>query len=145
MHVTLLALLVPTLTAIAGWLIGHWLNARRNQANRRSNIRVRFLLEAYRKLERSSNRASNSEFQVHDIESAIADIQLLGNQHQAEMAADFALRLAEEREASLDDLIRDLRDDLRRELSLKSLSGRPVHLRMLLSRDRRRRKVGADI
>jgi hypothetical protein len=133
----LLPLLISTLVAIIGWLMGHWLNARRDQTNRRADLRIEFLLEAYRKLERASNRPSNLESQVSDLESAIADVQLLGRPNQVAMAAEFSQRFAKERVASLDGLISELRNDLRSELSLEQVSSRPIHLRIMLDGGRR--------
>lgn len=56
----------------------------------------------------------------------MADIQLLGSKRQAELARE----MAAEGRADPDPLLRLLRDDLRREMSLEALSGKPIHLRV---------------
>jgi hypothetical protein len=56
------------------------------------------------------------------LESAVADIQLLGTAKQAELAAQFSIDMAENGIAHLDDLLRDLRDSLRSELKLEPLT-----------------------
>jgi hypothetical protein len=65
-----------------------------------------------------------------DIESAIADIQLLGAPSQVAMAADFARKMGEAGDASLDGLLADLRKSLRGELELEPVDNGIVFLRL---------------
>lgn len=66
---------VAVLIALAGWLIGHIFTSARELKNKRREIRTQYLLEAYRRLESSSN-LTNPEKAWKNIESAIADIKL---------------------------------------------------------------------
>ena len=96
-------LFVTVLVAIsAGWL-GHHLAARRDLLNERRKMRVGYLLEAYRKLEGAGHR-SEPEKVWPLLESAIADIQLLGSPQQAELARQFAIDMAQHHTAPLDPL-----------------------------------------
>ena len=52
----LLSLVISATLAIAGWYVVHRLSLNRDDANKRRELRVRNLLEAYRKLENGSNR-----------------------------------------------------------------------------------------
>jgi len=126
----LFPLLITTLIAIAGWLVGHWLAAKRDQTNKRRDLQIQFLIEAYRKLEGASNRDDISFELSAKIESAIADIQLFGSARQVAMAKEFASNMAGEKKASADSLLKDLRQDLRQELMLENVSGDIKYLRV---------------
>jgi uncharacterized protein YjaG (DUF416 family) len=52
----LLSLIVTATLAITGWYVLHRLSLNRDEANKRRDLRVQYLLEAYRKLENASNR-----------------------------------------------------------------------------------------
>jgi hypothetical protein len=128
----LIPLLTTTVVAVAGWLVGHALNAHRDRRNKRREIRVQYLIEAYRHLESGTCRGSihGMEFAA-PFESAIADIQLLGTTDQARMAKDLATAIAQRRaDASAGPLLMSLRDALREELGLDSINEEPVHFRL---------------
>jgi len=128
----LLPLLVTTTLAIGGWIAAHWFSAARDQRNKRREVRLGFLLKAYRRLEAGASRGP-----IHDsahgagFESAIADIQLLGTTDQSRMAKDLAHAVASQSpDASAGPLLLSLRDELRRELNLETLGEAPVHFRL---------------
>lgn len=64
-----------------GWWVAHYLSSRRDVANERRKLIVSYLLDAYRKLENIANRDDVRPF-WSDMESATADIQLLGSAPQ---------------------------------------------------------------
>jgi len=121
-------LVVAFCVAVLGWWVGHGLSSRRDLANDRRKLRVSYLLEAYRRLEAGSNR-SNAEPYRAQLESAIADVQLLGSPTQVKMARAFARDMAQHSEGSLDDLLADLRRSLRDELQLESADESIIFLR----------------
>ena len=116
-------------TSVVGWWIVHHFSSRRDLANERRRLRVTYLLEAYRRLESSSNRTDMTSHWAN-FESAIADIQLLGSPRQVAMARQFAHAMARDKTASLDELIFDLRQSLRTELELEPVSDPVVYLRI---------------
>lgn len=118
-----LQLIATFLVAAFGWWAAHWFTSRRDLNNERRKIVVQLLLEAYRKLENASNR---NETPWGDIESAIADIQLLGSLRQATLAMEFATLMGENRTASMDTLLLELRDSLRLELKLPPISNKKI-------------------
>lgn len=118
-----LQLIATFLVAALGWWAAHWFTSRRDLNNERRKIVVQLLLEAYRKLENASNR---KETPWSDIESAIADIQLLGSLRQAALAMDFATSMGDNKTASLDTLLLELRDSLRSELKLSPISNKKI-------------------
>jgi hypothetical protein len=117
----LLPLIVTAALAVAGWYAVHRLSMNRDQENKRRELRIQYLLEAYRRLENSSNRHDLSAY-ARDLESALADIQLLGNKDQVQLAHEFAVSMAKNQTASLDPLVANIRSELRRELGLDSLT-----------------------
>jgi hypothetical protein len=66
-----------------------------------------------------------------DIESAIADIQLFGSARQVALAESFAKEFASRRSTSLDGLLAELRDDLRKELELEPIGHSIISLRII--------------
>jgi hypothetical protein len=125
----MLTLLVPTIVAVVSWFVGSWLSVRRDRANKRRDLRVQYLIEAYRRLARATNRTLTSPEYFADLDSAIGDIHLFGSADQIAAAQKFARQLAEDRVASLHELLSILRDDLRRELKLERVEGAHVVLR----------------
>jgi hypothetical protein len=92
-------------------------------------LRVKYLIDAYRQLESAGNRVDPSN-KWPELESAIADIQLFGTPKQVEMAKRFATEFAENQSASLDDLLFNLRDTLRVELRLEPVESQIKYLRI---------------
>ena len=124
----LLSLLVTAVLAVAGWFAVHRLSMNRDQENKRRELRIQYLLEAYRRLENSSNRRDLSAY-ARDLESALADIQLLGSKDQVQLAHESVVSMAKDRAASLDPLVANVRSELRRELQLEPLPDRIVIFR----------------
>lgn len=116
----LLPLLITTVVAILGWVIAHRLAAARDRANKRRDLVITYLLDAYRRLEANTNRPAGKADNAA-IESAIADIQLLGTRTHVELAARFVRQAVESKSAYLDELLAALREDLRAELGLESV------------------------
>jgi hypothetical protein len=120
---------VVIFVAVVGWWVAHYFSSRRDLTNERRKLRVEYLLEAYRKLERASNRNDIKQY-WSDFETAIADIQLLGSPRQVSLARRFAISMAKDSTAPLDDLIFDLRQSLRSELQLELVNENVVYLRI---------------
>jgi hypothetical protein len=121
-------LLTPLAAAVVGGFVVHMLTARRDRANKRREQRSGYLIEAYRRLESSTQR--HGPLDASKLESAVADIQLFGSPSQVQLVQEFAAEFAAQRGASLDALLRELRRDLRVELNLESVPDRILHLRI---------------
>lgn len=113
------------LVAVAGWLVNEFF-ARRSV---RRNLRIEYLLSAYRRLEHASNRQMTETHEAA-LEEAISDIQLLGSPRQVEMATAFARQFAEDQRADTEHLLEDLRASLRRELQLEPVPPQRMWLRI---------------
>jgi hypothetical protein len=112
-------------------VLAHRLTSHRDQTHRRNDLRIQYLLSAYRAVADASHRdLDRGSAHVRTFEQGLTDIQLLGSQAQAEMAVAIGKALAENGEALMDDLLLSLRDDLRDELKLESLPRPPSHIRV---------------
>jgi hypothetical protein len=102
---------------------------RRDRANKRRDLRVQYLIEAYRRLATATERKETDADYFADLDSAIVDVQLFGSAEQIAAAQKFAKQLAERRMAQLSELLASLRDDLREELKLERVEGSIMVLR----------------
>jgi len=110
---------VPSVVAVVGWFAAHQFNVYRDRQNKRRELRVQFLLDAYRRLESAANREAKTEEQMLAFESALADIQLLGTPEQVAAIVSYLRQYAEGRGTQIDDILRLLRRDLRIEVGLR--------------------------
>jgi hypothetical protein len=111
--------IVPAIVAVLGWFAAHQFNVYRDRQNKRRDLRVEFLLDAYRRLESAANRDEKTEAQNLAFESAVADIQLLGTPEQVAAVVTYLHRHAAGSGAQIDEVLRLLRQDLRNEIGLK--------------------------
>jgi hypothetical protein len=117
--------------AILGWFVGYLTTIRRDRLSKQRDLRTQYLLDAYRRLEGAGNRHDPGHDDARALESAIADIQLLGSPEQVRLARNFALEFADGGSASLDPLLESLRLDLRKELALPPLAEGITYLRIV--------------
>ncbi len=114
-----LKFLVPAIVAVVGWFTAHQFNSYRDRVNKRRELRIQYLLEAYRRLESAANRPNKTEKQALAFESAVADIQLLGTPEQANATVKYLRKHALSGGAEIDEILQLLRKDLRKEIGLK--------------------------
>lgn len=118
-----------------GGLVVHLLSRRRDRANKRKDQRVAYLIEAYRRLEECSQQFGAAD--KGKLESAVADIQLFWHTSSGRFSSAVRFDFAAKRGASLDELLADLRTDLRAELHLEVVPENIVHLRITYDKDDR--------
>jgi hypothetical protein len=123
--VEVIAVVSGVAIAVAGWIVTQYQGRR---AIRR-NMRIDYLLAAYRRLERSSNRPMTVN-EDREVEAAVADVQLLGSPAQVRLAEDFITAFAAEGTADTEPLLQDLRASLRRELLLEPVPPKRLSLRI---------------
>jgi hypothetical protein len=127
------AIITATITAVVviiGWYVAHFLAGRRDQANKRRDLRVEYLIEAYRRLEFAGNRPL-AEDVAPELEKAVADFQLFGTERQVELAQAFAVGFAKQRAYPIDSLLNELRQELRKELKLGAVAPNINYLRII--------------
>lgn len=118
-----LTLGVPAAIAVIGWIMGHWLNSRRELRNRRREARLKGLEAAYKCLAMAAVRDWTDEHKL-EFEKFVAEIQLYGTPRQVTLMT----RLVEafdrqDVSISFDPLLEDLRDSLRTELRMEPVKG----------------------
>lgn len=118
----LIPLLVTSLITVFGWYILHKLAKKREQENKKKELRIDYLIDAWQKMEYASNRDINEKEFVEYIEKPIASIQLFGTLTQINLAQKIADEIGKNGTASLDSILEELRDDLRNELNLKKVT-----------------------
>ena len=117
----MLKIIVTIVLAVIGWIVGYLVKVNQDNRSKRKELRLEYLLAAYRRLEMSANRSDKSEQQKLDFESAIADIQLLGTSEQVETVETFCREQAETGISNIELVLNLLRQDLRSEVGLKQL------------------------
>jgi hypothetical protein len=123
-----ISVFVPAAVVVAGWFVVHRFNSSKDFAARRRELIVGYLLDAYRKLERSAEAVEPAD-SWKDMESAVADIQIFGSAKQVVLAQQFANEIASSHTASATTLLKELRQSLRAELKLEPVSQSIIHLR----------------
>jgi hypothetical protein len=122
---------IAALVAVTGWYIAHYFTLRREIAAEKRKTQLTFLLEAYRRLEDSGHRSLHKGSEhIAKIESALADIQLLGTADQVKLAQDFMVEFSNSRTGTFDPLLRSLRQTLRYELHLEQVDEKLKFLRI---------------
>jgi len=110
-------LVIATCVAVVGWIVAHRFAASRDRTNKQRELRVQYLIEAFRCLAGASGRPMLPEI-AHSIESAVTDVQLFGTDTQIELVQKWARGMSAEESPCMDDLLVSLRNDLRSELNL---------------------------
>ena len=118
----LFPLLLTAILTLVLYFIGDYLAARRDTTNKQRDLRIEYLISAYSKLSNATQRAPESGSPYFaDVETAMADIQLFGTDSQIEKACRTMDEFQKERYLKLNELLRELRDDLREEMDLSKI------------------------
>ena len=134
MDFDLLKVIITIALAVLGWVTGHWLNLSRSRVLKRRELKTQYLIDVYRKLDNFISclvAGSSSKEAISDINSVITDIQLFGSQEQIDMAVKITKVLALDKQVpteELSNLVQDLRNELRSELSLTKVNTKVAYL-----------------
>ena len=109
----LLPLLVTAIVAVVGWFVAHRLGAIREQAAKKQDIRLRYILEAYRSLSIGLHWRSKDDKHAIAFDQALADIQLLGLSEQITLLHSFLDSIETSKTGDLAPLLQELRKELR--------------------------------
>lgn len=122
----LVGLVSALIGAAAVWLF----ESHRDRQSKRRDIRVSYLIEAYRGFESVCHRSPLGPDGAKTLESALADIQLFGTPSQVELARKFVAEYSSQKHADVDVLLADLRRDLRTELGIAPSQDKTFFLRV---------------
>ena len=112
-----------------GAILGNWLSSRRERKHRLQEQRIQYLISAYRAFSKANHHPRLYEV-ADDLEQAVADIQLLGSPGLISLAQKFSEEMGRKQEAGLDDVLFTIRNELRKELGEKPVSGKIIWLRI---------------
>lgn len=112
---------VSSLIIIIGWGIAHWFTSRRDHRNKKREIRLEYLINAYRNIGAAAARKQNSE-EFKNLEAGFHDVQLFGNAEQLQLLNEIFISHSKTGGADLEPLLNSLRAELRSILGLKSAS-----------------------
>lgn len=115
-----LTVVIPILTALAGGYVGHFFGVRKDREAERRTKQLQFLIDAYRRIAGNVNR---DEYDKNALEDAITDIFLFGTPRQIQLVKKIVDRMRKENVGNFDELLIELRDDLRAELKLEKVTG----------------------
>lgn len=125
-----LKIVITVLTAAFGWLAVHYFNGRRDRSIKREEIVTAHLINAYRVLTHEITRRNLNREKGEKLESVISDIQLFGSPDQVELAKKLAEDIISNDEFLMDELINNLKHDLRSQLGLEHIEGNVKWLRL---------------
>jgi len=115
-----ISFLVAVIVAVVGWYAA----SVRDAENKRREMRVQYLVDAYRKIESISarsatiTRTAEQTQAVEKLESALADLQLFGDARQRDLVKGMIREIESARYADPRQLLVVLRNDMRSALNL---------------------------
>lgn len=114
---TLVTVSVSTLIAVAGWLIGHLLTSRRDQRNKRRDLVIGILSDAFQTIPPYLVTGISPE-NVKPLQIAQIKMQLFGTPQMANLSKALNAQAVAEGKVNLASLLSELRGELRNELGL---------------------------
>lgn len=122
------ALIASVSIAVLGWVVAHWLSTQREVEQKKREFRVRFLREAYLKI---ANLCDRGEFprDIADLQDALNDIQLFGEETQIKLVGEIVSTLNDKNTADFNELLKQLRNEIRRHIGLNSLDSTRWYIR----------------
>ena len=129
LSISLLQVLISALVALLVVALTHGLTSYRDRQNQRSAQRIDYLISAYHAFTKVSNNPRLYEV-AEEVEQAVADVQIFGSPEQVRLVRQFAADLSSAGGASLNDLLIELRDSLRKELKAEPLASKHIWLRI---------------
>lgn len=114
---------IPAAIVVVGWFLGHMLNARRDLASRKREARIKTLETAYLRIAKVSNRLLTDEL-MDELELFVFELQLHGTPTQLASMQEIVEGLKKPNNpVSFDAILVDMRDTIRRELDLETVTG----------------------
>ena len=116
MDAPVISILVTIVLGVSGWIAGHSFNSKRDQANKRRDIRLERLLKCYDILAKETVHRSMGEKQKVSFENALSELQLIGTELLIELSSSFNVN---EDSGNVIPILELLRVEIRQELGLK--------------------------
>lgn len=128
------AVIISLISSLLGGLVvaaaNYFFTRKRESIRQKNEVRVSYLIESWKKIERASNidgASPEQKYKLYDeLEDALASIGLLGTGE----AADLGHKMSEGPGADSTKLLHALRNSLRKELGLEPLNEKQLFIRM---------------
>jgi hypothetical protein len=116
-------------SAVIGGAIGalatHLFALAREKRQKRRDLKLSHLIEAWRNISLGSQNHLDIETRAPALERGIADINLFGSRSQIELARAAAIAIVEKGEANTTEILNSVRSDIRQELGLENVKDTP--------------------
>ncbi len=142
MELNWIKLIVTIVLTIFGWIAVGWINAKRDKSNKRRELVVEHLINAYRILAQEIAHRELTPENRKKFENLMAEIQLFGSKEQIELAKKISLEIEEKGVSEIDPLVDSLRSSLRKELLLEEVNDKIIWLRF---KDDFKKDIGKSI
>ena len=113
------AALLASAVVVAGWNVSSFQSV--DEARRQ--FETRYLVDSFRVVYSVSNIDCMNPGESEALTKAVGDLNIFGTPAQVDLARRFANAMVEGGKARANALLKDLRDELRRELAMDSLEG----------------------
>jgi hypothetical protein len=131
MEINNIEIIIGALVAISGWFIGYFLTNKRNRKQKKIDISVNYLIEAYRTMSQEIAPITwvfaNKDRKV--LQKILSDIQLFGTLDQINLAEKIIKEIDKGGEVEFTTIINNLRDELREQLGLEQTNNKVSILR----------------
>jgi len=130
--------LISIASSILGGLIvavaNHFMTKRRDEHKQKGDLRIAYLIESWKRIERASNTENATPEQksklYDELEDALASITLLGTRQEVDLASQLAHAMGRGGSADSTKLLNGLRNGVRSELGLEAVDGMTFFVRM---------------
>jgi hypothetical protein len=125
----ILKIFITASTVVAGWVVGHYFTSMRDRRNKKRDLTIQHLINAYMVLTNEVTQRIQTPERKKLLEKIISEIQLFGSPEQVRMAKQLADDIVKKIDFEFDDLVNSLRNDLRKQLILPPIEGNVMWLR----------------
>jgi hypothetical protein len=122
-------IVVTIIVAVLGWIVAHRYNSKRDRALKRRELVTSHLINSYKILTIDITQREATIERDFKLESAIAELQLFGSDEQIILTKKLVDDIHNKDGFLMDELINNLRNDLRKELGLSLVQGNVRWLR----------------
>lgn len=131
MSIDYIKILITIALAVVGWIVGYYFTTRKDINQKRRDISIEHLINAYRTLAHELTERKLTDEKKAKLEMIISDIQLFGSPEQVRLAKDLVDAIVNGKGDifDLDLLINSLRNDLRSHIGLSKIEGNVRWLR----------------
>jgi len=127
-----LKILITVVIAVLGWILAHYFTSRRDIANKRRELRTKYLMNAYEVFASEISNRPPSEDRARLIENTVAKVQLVGIEHHIQLVKKLCEDICNNNEFKLDPIINALRKDLRQNLGLPDIKENVKWIRFIV-------------